>query len=204
MMPFAGHILNAGHLAQLAANAIGHKVMIVLPREYEASLCRSRPGSIPSLFQRHMSLSGHSWRMIVTLNTQSLSSLAEVRAFLDGSTAVYFSPPAEAGRYGWLNRTLRQLSEVLMPYLNYHRPCFFPETTLNAKGRQRRRYRYEHMNTPYERLKSLPEAADTLKPGLTFTELDAVAMTMTDNQAAERLNREREKLFQRIRHTKAA
>jgi len=51
-----------------------------------------------NLFQRQMSLSGHSWRMIVTLNTQPLTSLAEVRVFLEGSTAVGFPPPAEAGR----------------------------------------------------------------------------------------------------------
>jgi len=36
--------------------------------------------------------------MIVTLNTQSLTSRAEVQAFLEGSTAVSFPPPAEAGR----------------------------------------------------------------------------------------------------------
>ncbi len=44
----------------------------------------------------------------MTLNTQSLTSLAEVRAFLEGSTAVSFPLPAEAGRYGWLEAiTLR-------------------------------------------------------------------------------------------------
>jgi len=36
--------------------------------------------------------------MIVILNTQSLISLAEVRAFLEGSTAASFPPPAEADR----------------------------------------------------------------------------------------------------------
>jgi len=36
--------------------------------------------------------------MIVALNTQPLTSLAEVRIFLEGSTAVVFLPPAEAGR----------------------------------------------------------------------------------------------------------
>ena len=46
--------------------------------------------------------------MIVTLNTQSLSSLAEVRAFLNGNAEVKFSPPAEADRHAWLAATLRQ------------------------------------------------------------------------------------------------
>lgn len=96
------------------------------------------------------------------------------------------------------------LRDQLTPYLNYHRPCFFPEVTLDAKGRQRRRYRYQHMNTPYERLKAIPGAAAALKPGLSFADLDALAHAMTDNQAAEQLNRERGKLFQLIKSKKVA
>ena len=42
------------------------------------------------------------------------------------------------------------LRDDLTPHL-YYRPCFFPEVTVDAKGRQRRRYRGEHMNTPYEK-----------------------------------------------------
>jgi len=49
-----------------------------------------------------MSLNGHSWGMIATLNTQSLTLLAEARVSLAGRTSVSFPPPAEAGRYGWL------------------------------------------------------------------------------------------------------
>ena len=30
---------------------------------------------------------------------------------------------------------------VLSPYLNFHRPCFFPSETVDAKGRRRKRYR---------------------------------------------------------------
>lgn len=96
------------------------------------------------------------------------------------------------------------LRDHLTPYLNYHRPCFFPETILDAKGRQRRRYRYEHMTTPYERLKAIPDSAASLKPGLTFAELDRLAYAITDNQSAERLQRQREILFQRIRSKKIA
>ena len=96
------------------------------------------------------------------------------------------------------------LRDHLTPYLNFHRPCFFPEVTVDDKGRQRRRYRYEHMNTPYEKLKALPDAEAFLKPGIGFGELDALARTLTDNQAAEQLNRARDKLFQRIKSKKAA
>lgn len=93
---------------------------------------------------------------------------------------------------------------VLTPYLNFHRPCFFPEISIDDKGRQRRRYRYQHMNTPLEKLKSLPDAAQYLKPGITFVQLDASAHAMTDNQAADHLNRERNALFKHILHSTAA
>ena len=96
------------------------------------------------------------------------------------------------------------LHDYLTPYLNFHRPCFFAEVTLDDKGRQRRRYPYQHMNTPYEKLKSLPNADTHLKPGITFQELDKYAMAMTDNQVAQQLLSERSKLFQTFKPNKAA
>lgn len=39
--------------------------------------------------------------------------------------------------------------------------------------------------TPYEKFKSLPEAAQYLKEGLTFEKLDDIAKAMTDNEAAD-------------------
>ncbi|WP_419639104.1 DDE-type integrase/transposase/recombinase, partial [Thiolapillus sp.] len=47
--------------------------------------------------------------------------------------------------------------EYLNPYLNYHRPCFFPTTTTDAKGKQRKTYAYTNMMTPYDKLKFLPD-----------------------------------------------
>lgn len=96
------------------------------------------------------------------------------------------------------------LRDHLTPYLNFHRPCFFPEIVQDAKGRQRRRYRYEHMNTPYERLKQIPESQARLKPGITFHLLDQTAQAMTDSQAAAALQQQRKALFKRINGEKAA
>ena len=87
---------------------------------------------------------------------------------------------------------------VLSPYLNFHRPCHFPTEYVDAKGRVRKRYRYEDMMTPYEKLKSLPNAAQYLKPGVTFEKLDAIAHEMSDNEAAERLNAARDELFEAL------
>jgi len=96
------------------------------------------------------------------------------------------------------------LSGFLTPYPNDHRSCFFPEARLGEKGRQRRLYRNEHVSTPYERFKSIPDVERFLKSGLNFATLDIHALAMTGNQAVEPLNRERGKLFQRIRSKNAA
>lgn len=89
-------------------------------------------------------------------------------------------------------------SDPLNPYLNFHRPCLFAETITDAKGRQRKRYPYNLMMTPYEKLKSLPQAEQFLKPGITFQQLDAQASAQSDNEAAQRLNDARAILFKTI------
>ena len=89
-------------------------------------------------------------------------------------------------------------ADFLNPYVNFHRPCFFPETITDAKGKERKRYRYEDMQTPYEKLKSLPKASQHLKQDVTFKQLDAIASMMSDNDAALALNNARKKLFQAI------
>ena len=88
--------------------------------------------------------------------------------------------------------------EHLVPYINYHRPCFFPETITDSKGRHRKLYRYEHMKTPYEKLKSLTDAEQYLKPGLSFQSLDDIAYAISDNEAARRLQEARHRLFESI------
>jgi transposase InsO family protein len=86
----------------------------------------------------------------------------------------------------------------LNPYINYHRPCFFAEVIVDNKGKQRKRYPYKQMMTPYEKLKSLANAASYLKAGTTFKQLDEIAYQISDNEAAERLQKARIKLFQTI------
>jgi len=94
----------------------------------------------------------------------------------------------------------------LNPYINFHRPCLFAETITDAKGRQRKRYPYKLMMTPYEKLKSLNKSAQFLKPGISFEQLDVQAGAMSDNEAAQRLNDARAVLFKTIfnRSKKAA
>jgi len=86
----------------------------------------------------------------------------------------------------------------LNAYLNFHRPCLFAETITDAKGRSRKRYPYKLMMTPYEKLNSLHNAEQFLKPQITFEQLDAQATAMSDNDAAQRLNDARAILFKTI------
>jgi transposase InsO family protein len=87
---------------------------------------------------------------------------------------------------------------VLNPYINYHRPCLYPTIIIDKKGKQKKKYEYKNMMTPYEKLKTLENAEQYLKEGITFKKLDDIAKKMTDNEAAERLQKQRKLLFKTI------
>ena len=99
-------------------------------------------------------------------------------------------------RYAALVQTFNR--QFLNPYINFHRPCHFPEITTNSKGKEKRTYPYRNMMTPYEKLKSLPRAERYLKKDITFEQLDRIAMQMSDHAAARALQKAREKLFDLI------
>lgn len=86
----------------------------------------------------------------------------------------------------------------LNPYINFHRPCFFPVVRMDAKGQSRKRYPYEAMMTPYDKFTSLPKPAQYLKPGRTLEQLDDMATAISDNEAAKQLKAAKLNLYQRI------
>ena len=88
--------------------------------------------------------------------------------------------------------------EHFNPYINFHRPCLFPVPHIDSKGKVKKRYPYEEMKTPYDKLKSLPKADTLLKPGITFDQLDAIALAISDNEAAKQMNEAKRKLFMTI------
>ncbi len=98
----------------------------------------------------------------------------------------------------WAPLINRFMTDFVNPYLNYHRPCFFPEIITNEKGKQVKKYPYRCMMTPYEKLRSLPDAEQYLKDKFTFDKLDDIAFQMSDNEAANLMNKERTKLFNTI------
>ena len=83
-------------------------------------------------------------------------------------------------------------------YVNFHRPCFFAESIVDHRGRVKKTYPYKGVMTPYEKLKSLPEAQSYLKAGVTLHQLDDFANQMSDNEFAERMVKARSNLFQNI------
>lgn len=87
----------------------------------------------------------------------------------------------------------------LNPYLNYHRPCGFATVTLDARGKRQRRYKTEDYMTPYEKLKSLPDAGQYLKPGIRFAQLDGFAMTMSDTECARKMSAAKTKLLRQCK-----
>jgi DNA-binding transcriptional MerR regulator len=93
--------------------------------------------------------------------------------------------------------------DALNPYINFHRPCLFPTTYINKVGKERKKYEYENMQTPYEKFKSLPNAQIYLKEGINFKKLDDIANAMTDNEAAEYLQQQRLLLFKMIHEDSA-
>ena len=76
--------------------------------------------------------------------------------------------------------------------------CFFSEVITDKKGKQRKKYPYKNMMTPYDKLKSLTNAESYLKDGVSFNEMDKKAYAITDNQSADRLQKARRLLFKTI------
>lgn len=93
--------------------------------------------------------------------------------------------------------------DYLNPYLNYHRPCFFPEIRTDEKGKEKKVYRYENMMTPYEKFLSLENPAQYLKEDMTLEKLKEEAEAMTDNESAKQLQRAREILFKTVHERQA-
>lgn len=83
-------------------------------------------------------------------------------------------------------------------YLNFHRPCAFPFAVKDKKGKIKKKYRYQDYMTPYEKLRSIPDAQIYLKESITLEMLDKIARRYTDNEMAKKVQLERDKLFDKI------
>jgi transposase InsO family protein len=96
----------------------------------------------------------------------------------------------------------RFYQEHFNPYLNFHRPCGVPEVVVNAKGKQRRIYRW--YATPWEILRQLPDLARHLGPEHCEAELERRAKAQSDTQAAGSMQSAKRKLFAGIQRRRSA
>ena len=85
----------------------------------------------------------------------------------------------------------------LNPYVNYHRPSAQAEVQIDAKGRKRRLYK--QWRTPLETLLALDRPQQFLRPGLSIAALKRVAASMSDTEAARRMQQAKNNMFEQIR-----
>ncbi|WP_420632468.1 integrase [Candidatus Palauibacter sp.] len=90
------------------------------------------------------------------------------------------------------------LRDHLRPFLNFHRPCLFPSQVEGPRGRIKKRHRQQDVATPYEKLKSLPDAENFLRDDVTFEQLDRVASATSGLQAAKAVREARRDLFRSL------
>lgn len=98
----------------------------------------------------------------------------------------------------------RFFEEHFNDYLNFHRPCAFATVTVDERGRRNRKYKT--YQTPYERLKSLVEAARNkptdpekyLRTGVSLASLGEKAAKQSDNEAAQAMQEAKVRLFKRL------
>jgi hypothetical protein len=90
--------------------------------------------------------------------------------------------------------------KFLNPFVNFHRPCAFgKEVIINEKtGKRKRVYPHGWYQTPYEKLKSLKNTTQYLKPRTTFDEIDKKAYAESDIEFAKKVEQVREKLFKKF------
>jgi transposase InsO family protein len=94
----------------------------------------------------------------------------------------------------------------LNPYINFHRPCFFPVAEIDRKGRVTKKYPYSRINTPFEKLKSIPGIEYYLRQDVSLDKMQQYAEQMSDNNFAERMVKARSNLFkqtQRLSYSEA-
>jgi transposase InsO family protein len=88
------------------------------------------------------------------------------------------------------------------PYLNFHRPCGVPETRTDAKGKQRRVYRW--YATPWEILRQLPDLARYLRLEITVRELERMARAESDTETARNMQQAKQRMLAGVRQKKSA
>lgn len=89
-----------------------------------------------------------------------------------------------------INRFYR---ENMDEYLNFHRPSGFATITTDNRGKEIKKYN-QYM-TPYEKLISIPNFEQYLKPGISAYSLEVISREQSDNESAQKMQNSKSKLF---------
>lgn len=89
-----------------------------------------------------------------------------------------------------INKFLR---ENMDEYLNFHRPCGFATDYVDDKGKVKKVY--EKYMTPYERLISIPNFEEYIKPDISASFLSDFSKRQSDNESAQKMQINKSKLF---------
>lgn len=82
-----------------------------------------------------------------------------------------------------------------IPYLNFYRPCHFPEKVCEENGKVRIIYPLKNCMTPYQKLTSLPNWESHLSKIFTKEMLEKILKTKTPLQAAKEKKKARDELM---------
>ena len=96
-------------------------------------------------------------------------------------------PEHRASQFNAFNQT------QVYRYVNFHRPCYFPTTVIDNKGKEKKAC--SDMMTPHYKFISLTSPKQYLKLGITLEQLNAFSKKMNNNEAAEQLNTARDTFF---------
>ena len=86
--------------------------------------------------------------------------------------------------------------EYLIPHINFHRHCAYATDYTDNRGKIRKAY--ETYMTPCQKLLSIEKVEQYLKPGITKESLNREQMKMSHVEAAEKLQKAKAKLFNKI------
>lgn len=83
--------------------------------------------------------------------------------------------------------------EHMDEYLNFHRPCGFATSYIDQRGKEKKKY--DVYLTPHERLISISNFEQYLKPGVSASRLESLSRRMSDNESAQKMQNAKSKLF---------
>lgn len=96
----------------------------------------------------------------------------------------------------WAPRINVFYRDHLVPYINFYRPSAFPTEKIDANGRKE--ISYKKYMTPLQKLLSLPDIEQCLKPDISIEWLKKEASKKTPNQAAADMQEAKRTLFKMI------